>query len=533
MKKLFSILVAALLLSAVSYAQESHHWTSATVEELCKRLGEQGINAQGELALTALCTYASDPAHAAIRSDVREGLTKGIAAQADPVNRQFLLSQLRMVATPEDLPVFQNYVTDPIAGPLALRTLADLGGKDAILPLLEDESVPKADLANLVADFGWKEAEPTLLRWAAGSTDVAEQAALASALGRVGGEASLNWLKTHSLPDYLVALENLPAKQAVKAAKAVLKSGNSGEKCAAAQVILNKLPAQEGLRELRNLLKADYRPLRNTAIATATAAYGADAVEPVLTAAFPKLTEGAKVDVVNWLGAQLRGEQLVQAQVLAPGELGEAAAHSLSLFEQAQGFVTLFDGHDLSKWHGNLQSYTVEEDGTILVTDHEGATGNLYTNKEYRNFIYRFEFCFLEEGVNNGVGIRTPEGVDAAYDGMCELQILDHDAPQYAGWLKPYQVHGSIYGIVPAKRLKHKPLGEWSYEEIVVEGDHIKVTVNGQVITDADVREFMQGAPTIDGNAHPGLSNYKGFISFCGHGSGLKIRNVRIKDLGE
>ena len=37
---------------------------------------------------------------------------------------------------------------------------------------------------------------------------------------------------------------------------------------------------------------------------------------------------------------------------------------------------------------------------------------------------------------------------------------------------------------------------------------------------------------TIDGHNHPGMFNYKGFISFCGHGAGLKIRNVRILDLG-
>ena len=109
----------------------------------------------------------------------------------------------------------------------------------------------------------------------------------------------------------------------------------------------------------------------------------------------------------------------------------------LTAEEKARGFEMLFDGTDLSKWHGDLEGYTVVN-GAIYVSANYGATGNLYTNKEYRNFVYRFEFCFLQEGVNNGVGIRTPENVDAAYDGMCELQILDHDAPAYAGWLRDY-----------------------------------------------------------------------------------------------
>ncbi len=214
----------------------------------------------------------------------------------------------------------------------------------------------------------------------------------------------------------------------------------------------------------------------------------------------------------------------------------------LTVEEKKQGFEMLFDGTNLDKWQGDLEGY-IPVNGTIYVSANYGSTGNLYTKKEYRNFVYRFEFCFLREGVNNGVGVRTPMGVDAAYDGMCEVQILDHDAPMYAN-LREYQVHGSVYGVIPAKRIVHKPLGEWSTEEIRVEGDHIKVTVNGEVIVDGNIRTACKGhnvAPkngqenpyTVDHRNHPGMFNKKGYISFCGHGEGLKIRNVRILDLGD
>ncbi len=208
--------------------------------------------------------------------------------------------------------------------------------------------------------------------------------------------------------------------------------------------------------------------------------------------------------------------------------------------EEAEGFEMLFDGTSLDKWQGDFEGY-VPMNGTIYVSANYGSTGNLYTKKKYKDFIYRFEFCFLREGENNGVGIRTPMGVDAAYDGMCEVQILDHDAPIYED-LREYQVHGSVYGVIPAKRIKHKPLGEWETEEIVVRGTHVKVTVNGEVIVDGDVRRACKGhnvAPdggsynpyTVDHRNHPGLFNKEGYISFCGHGEGLKIRNVRIKEL--
>ena len=213
---------------------------------------------------------------------------------------------------------------------------------------------------------------------------------------------------------------------------------------------------------------------------------------------------------------------------------------SMTEEERLQNFEVLFDGTDMSAWEGNLKDYT-PVNGTIYVSAHYGNDLNLYTKKEYRDFILRFEFCFTRPGVNNGIGVRTPEGVDAAYDGMCEVQVLDHDDPIYAG-LREYQVHGSVYGIVPAKRIVHKPLGEWSEEEIKVVGDHITVTVNGDVIVDADVREACQGynvAPdgsdynpyTVDHHNHPGLFNEKGHISFCGHGVGMRYRNVRVLDL--
>lgn len=214
--------------------------------------------------------------------------------------------------------------------------------------------------------------------------------------------------------------------------------------------------------------------------------------------------------------------------------------YELSAEEQAEGFELLFDGTDLSKWVGDTVGY-MPVNGTIQVTAGYGDEKNLYTRKEYEDFVLRFEFRFNKPGVNNGIGVRTPRGVDAAYYGMCEVQVLDHDDPIYAD-LMDYQVHGSVYGIVPAKRIVHKPLGEWSYEEIRVVGDRVTVTVNGEVIVDADVREACQGhnvAPdgsrknpyTVDGYNHPGLFNKKGHICFCGHGAGLQYRNVRVLDL--
>lgn len=221
-------------------------------------------------------------------------------------------------------------------------------------------------------------------------------------------------------------------------------------------------------------------------------------------------------------------------------EMQPSPIFTLSDEEKKEGYEILFDGTNLDKWTGNKVGY-IPINGCIYVTANYGNESNLYTVKEYQDFVFRFEFCFVRPGVNNGVGIRTPMGVDAAYYGMCESQILDHDDPIYAG-LHEYQVHGSVYGVIPAKRIKHKPLGEWSTEEIRVVGDHITVTVNGEVIVDGDIRKACQGhnvAPdgsdknpyTVDHRNHPGMFNKTGHIGFLGHGAGIKFRNVRVLDL--
>lgn len=231
--------------------------------------------------------------------------------------------------------------------------------------------------------------------------------------------------------------------------------------------------------------------------------------------------------------------------------LPDTPIFTLSPEEEAEGFEVLFDGRSLDKWHGNTDAY-VPVDGAIYVTAQYGGTGNLYTKKNYSDFIYRFEFCFDVPGVNNGIGIRTGKdvtGVDAAFHGM-EIQVLDHDDPMYGGYnynwtgIQPYQIHGSIYGVVGAKHVDFGPIKQWHTEEIKAVGDHITVTVDGEVIVDADIREACQGHAVgpegtqgnpymIDHRNHPGLFNKEGYISFCGHGQGVKFRNIRILDLSE
>ncbi|MBL1410914.1 DUF1080 domain-containing protein [Sphingobacterium faecale] len=207
-------------------------------------------------------------------------------------------------------------------------------------------------------------------------------------------------------------------------------------------------------------------------------------------------------------------------------ELPRKIVYSLSDKEKAEGFEMLFDGTNLDKWTSS-PAYEINEEGVIRSNPTAKFGKNIYTKEQYSDFVYRFEFK-LTAGANNGVGIRTPLDGDAAYLGY-EIQILDDDAEVYSK-LKPYQYHGSVYGIIPAKRGSLKPLGEWNEEEIRIQGSKIKVTVNGQVIVDGDIKDATKNGPA-DGKNHPGLDAATGHIGFLGHGTEVFLRNIRVKRL--
>lgn len=197
-------------------------------------------------------------------------------------------------------------------------------------------------------------------------------------------------------------------------------------------------------------------------------------------------------------------------------------APTLGLFA-AGGFDSLFDGKTLKGWTliGKKGPGYLVEDGVLLCPADGG--GNLFTEKEYSNFVFRFEFR-TEPAGNNGVGIRAPLRDDTAYQGM-EIQILD---TEYKGELRPAQYHGSIYDVVPAKRGFLKKAGEWNREEITANGRRIQVKLNGTFIVDANLDDIKD--PEVL-KKHPGLARTKGHIGFLGHGSRVEFRNIEVQEL--
>ena len=213
---------------------------------------------------------------------------------------------------------------------------------------------------------------------------------------------------------------------------------------------------------------------------------------------------------------------------------GEHRAATTKPADAEAGFVPIFNGQNLDGWVYGMTSagrfnkagegYKVDADRHVIYCSEKDG-GNLYTTKEYADFVLRFEFK-LTPNANNGIGIRAPLEGNAAYNGM-EIQVLDDSGSKYTK-LRPEQYHGSIYDLVAAERGHQKPVGEWNSEEITAAGRHVKVVLNGATIVDANLGDIKDPAKLAK---HPGLWRKTGHIGFLGHGAAVEFRNLRVKDL--
>ena len=230
-------------------------------------------------------------------------------------------------------------------------------------------------------------------------------------------------------------------------------------------------------------------------------------------------------------------------------------------FEVRERFVPLFNGRDLSGWYGsNCYGVDPEEPGVLLYSTNllkgAEATGrNLLTEKEYSNFVLRFEVK-LSENADSGLGLRVPdEKVDAAFDGMCELQILDDGGSKYfdsvgaTNRCLPFQYCCSAFGIFPVRKDNvdrqiwgkdrnfagggsyARKVGMWNFVEVRVAGGEIECYLNGYLVTKGDVSRFRGDGDTIDGRRHPGLHRKSGHISWCGNDTDVRWKNIRIMEL--
>ena len=205
-------------------------------------------------------------------------------------------------------------------------------------------------------------------------------------------------------------------------------------------------------------------------------------------------------------------------------EIGTNEGNEILASKGGNDFKSAFNGKNFEGWAGPTNNYSVDH-GSIQCL--KGKGGTIYVNDELSDFSARMEFK-LPPGGNNGLAIRYPGSGDTAYVGMCELQVLDDSAKKYAK-LHPAQYHGSAYGMAPAARGYQRPVGEWNFQEVTVDGSRIKVELNGTLILDADLANVEK--PMYDLGKFKGRLRKSGYFGFAGHGDAVSFRNISIRNI--
>ena len=207
--------------------------------------------------------------------------------------------------------------------------------------------------------------------------------------------------------------------------------------------------------------------------------------------------------------------------------------NTLTTKEKNEGWKLLFDGRTMNGWRPYLHNTTatwVVEDGTLKgLGKGSDSTGYIISEDQFENFELKLEWKIAPRG-NSGILYMVVEdpAYKTPYETGPEYQVIDD-----LGWpdpLEEWQKTGANYAMHVAQNKELKPVGEWNYEEVIIQGTKITITLNGTLIVDGDIAGPRDNG-TMDHNEHPGLKNKTGHIGFLGHGSELKFRNIRIKDL--
>jgi hypothetical protein len=173
------------------------------------------------------------------------------------------------------------------------------------------------------------------------------------------------------------------------------------------------------------------------------------------------------------------------------------------------GWISLFNGRDLSGWKNNGQERWVVDDGTILGESAVGHYGYLTTEKAYSDFVLRLKFKCETEG-NSGVFTRSRITGNSPETGPdIEGMQVEVDPTRYTGGIYESGRRGWVAMPLPAGEQAIRPR-DWNDLEIAVEGRHYVTRLNGVQCVD-----FMDPDPKFT----------EGLIGLQLHtGGGVKIR---------
>ena len=162
---------------------------------------------------------------------------------------------------------------------------------------------------------------------------------------------------------------------------------------------------------------------------------------------------------------------------------------------------------------------------------------NIWSKKDYANFVLDLEFKNAK-GTNSGVIVYCSDPKNWIPNSV-EIQIADDFAKQWANSPKTWQRAAAFGHLAPTKSAVKKP-GEWNRMTITCKGPKIDVVLNGELVTQMDMKKWTSAEKNPDGSAIPAWLSKPlaelpthGIIGLQGKHGGAPIyfRNLKVKKL--
>jgi cytochrome c len=241
--------------------------------------------------------------------------------------------------------------------------------------------------------------------------------------------------------------------------------------------------------------------------------------------------------------------QIPQNTVVQPITRPIYATNTLTDWEKAQGWVSLFDGKTLSGWHNygkksvEGSSWIIQDDAIHLnaIKDENGdwqsvSGGDILTDGEYENFEFALDWKIDRCG-NSGIFYNVIENDKYKWGWQTgpEMQILDNTCHADAR-IEKHRA-GDLYDLIACKYETVKPAGEWNKVIIRINDGHLEHWLNGAKVVETQLWT-KQWDTLVAKSKFPGISadfgkSRNGHISLQDHGNKVWFRNIKIRDLGK
>ena len=178
-----------------------------------------------------------------------------------------------------------------------------------------------------------------------------------------------------------------------------------------------------------------------------------------------------------------------------------------------EGFQALFNGRNLDGWDGDPRLWSVRDGMIVGATAGVSLTDNsfLISKQPYRNFVLRVEMKLRNH--NSGIQFRS----EALANWVVRGYQADAAENNYWGNLYEEKGRGTLADGWKDKAEKAVRLTDWNDYEILCDGDHIRLTLNGLVTADLHDAARLEGILAFQLHRGPPMEVY--------------FRNVRIKVL--